>query len=89
MPERALQLQLQQLRDQLHQTNTLSESDRVALHNLLQDISERLGEDQSPQQNQQPLLDSLNLAVERLEVAHPSVTATLQSIIQTLMNMGI
>lgn len=88
MPERALQSQLQQLRDQLHQTNTLSESDRVALHNLLQDIGERLGEGQSPQ-NQQPLLDSLNLAVERLEVAHPSVTATLRSIIQTLMNMGI
>ena len=35
------------------------------------------------------LVDGFNLAVERFEVEHPTLTGTLRNLLQTLANMGI
>ena len=35
------------------------------------------------------LIDGVNLAVERFEVEHPGLTATLRNIVQSLQSMGI
>lgn len=88
MPTQKLQSQLQQLRDQLSQTSTLSETERASLQALAQDITTRLA-DGHPAKDQASLVDSLNLAVERFEAEHPSLTGTLRSIMQTLVNIGI
>lgn len=88
MPTQKLQSQLQQLRDQLSQTSTLSEVERASLQALVQDITTRLA-DSHPAKDQASLVDSLNLAVERFEAEHPSLTGTLRDVMQSLVSMGI
>ena len=41
------------------------------------------------QEHNESLVDGVNLAIERFELSHPTLTATLRSILQSLANMGI
>jgi hypothetical protein len=87
MPAR-LQQQLQELRDQLAQQQPLSEDDRTALGDLLEEIEQQLAQPNLDRQDTS-LIDGVNLAVERFEVEHPTVAGTLRNILQSLANMGI
>ncbi|MEG0968598.1 MAG: DUF4404 family protein [Pseudomonas sp.] len=87
MPARELQEQLDTLREQLEQNPPLSEEEREHLHELMQQIEAKLElEAKVPDNN---LVDGVNLAVERFEVEHPGLTATLRNIVQSLQSMGI
>ncbi|MCW2270583.1 hypothetical protein D3C77_90030 [compost metagenome] len=87
MPARELQEQLNALREQLEQNPPLSEEERVHLHELMQQIEAKIElEAVTPDNN---LVDGVNLAVERFEVDHPGLTATLRNIVQSLQSMGI
>ena len=55
---------------------------------LLQEIEANLIETAETEQNES-LVDGVNLAIERFEVSHPTLTATLRNILQSLANMGI
>lgn len=83
-----LQQQLQELRNQLAQQPSLSDADRAELSALMQQIDQQLllGINQPPSMS---LNDGVNLAIERFEVEHPTVAATLRNIVQSLANMGI
>lgn len=87
MPARELQAQLDALREQLEQNPPLSEKEREDLHELMAQIQAKIElEAVTPDNN---LVDGVNLAVERFEVEHPGLTATLRNIVQSLQSMGI
>jgi len=87
MPARELQEQLNALREQLEQNPPLSLEEREHLQELMQQIETEMKlEAASPDNN---LVDGVNLAVERFEVEHPGLTATLRNIVQSLQSMGI
>ncbi|GGU56778.1 chromosome segregation ATPase [Pseudomonas laurentiana] len=87
MPARELQQQIDTLREQLEQNPPLSLEERENLQQLMQQIEAELKlEAASPDNN---LVDGVNLAVERFEVDHPGLTATLRNIVQSLQSMGI
>jgi hypothetical protein len=83
-----LQQQLQELRNQLAQKPSLTEAERAELSALMQEIDQQLvlGVSNKPSAS---LTDGVNLAVERFEAEHPTLAATLRSIVQSLANMGI
>lgn len=87
MPAR-LQEQLQELRNQLTQEPPLSDEERAELSTLLHEIEQQLALGAGNTADAS-LSDGVNLAVERFEVEHPTVAATLRNIVQSLANMGI
>ncbi|MBT8764778.1 DUF4404 family protein [Pseudomonas boanensis] len=87
MPER-LQQQLQDLRDQLAEDPPLDDDERASLIELMQEIELRLARDAASAPDAS-LVDGVNLAVERFETRHPTLTVTLRNILQSLANMGI
>jgi len=87
MPARELQEQLTKLREQLEQNPPLSEVEREDLHNLMQQIEAQIELETATQDAS--LSDSVNLAVERFEVDHPTLAGTLRNIVQSLVSMGI
>lgn len=87
MPARELQEQLNTLREQLEQDPPLSLEEREHLQELMQQIEAELQLEVATQDNN--LVDGVNLAVERFEVEHPGLTATLRNIVQSLQSMGI
>ncbi|MCU1718700.1 DUF4404 family protein [Pseudomonas sp. 5P_3.1_Bac2] len=88
MPASLLQQQLQQLRAQLAEQSTLSDSERDELLSLSLQIEQQLAQDMGGVADGN-LVDGVNLAVERFEVDHPTLSVTLRSIVQGLANMGI
>ncbi|MFD2644868.1 DUF4404 family protein [Pseudomonas japonica] len=87
MPARELQQQLDTLREQLEQDPPLSLEEREHLQQLMQQIDAQIKLEAATQDNS--LVDGVNLAVERFEVDHPGLTATLRNIVQSLQSMGI
>ena len=87
MPARELQEQLNTLREQLEQNPPLSLEEREQLQVLMQQIDAQIKLEAATQDTN--LVDGINLAVERFEVDHPGLTATLRNIVQSLQSMGI
>ncbi|QQE87327.1 DUF4404 family protein [Azotobacter chroococcum] len=87
MPEN-LQRHLQELRDQLAQNPPMSADERARLASLIQDLELQLARDAGGVPDDS-LVDGINLAVERFEVEHPTLAATLRNILQSLVSMGI
>ena len=87
MPARELQEQLNTLREQLEQNPPLSLEEREQLQVLMQQIDAQIKLEAATQDAN--LVDGVNLAVERFEVDHPGLTATLRNIVQSLQSMGI
>lgn len=89
MPKDALQSQLSQLHQQLHQVTALSTEEQAALQAVAHDIEALLANPDAASQQHDSLVDSINLAVEQFEVQHPTITLTLRNIMQGLVSMGI
>lgn len=88
MPSPELNQQIQALRDQLQNDPLLDDEHQASLLALLQ----RLEAQQALETAAAPdpsLADGVNLAVERFEVSHPTMAATLRNIVQSLASMGI
>ncbi|MGV8842718.1 MAG: DUF4404 family protein [Pseudomonas sp.] len=88
MPAQQLQQQLEILRNQLAEEPPLSEEDRASLYVLTQEIEAQLARNAAAAPDA-TLVDGVNLAVERFEASHPTLTGTLRNILQSLANMGI
>ena len=88
MPNPELNLQIQALRDQLHNDPMLDEEHQASLLALLQrlEVQQAL---ETPAAPDPSLADGVNLAVERFEVSHPTLAGTLRNIMQSLGSMGI
>lgn len=87
MPARELQEQLNALREQLDKNPPLSEAEREDLHKLMEQIKLELELETKTQDVN--LADNVNLAVDRFELEHPTLAATLRQIGQALHSMGI
>ncbi|MBA1202058.1 DUF4404 family protein [Pseudomonas capeferrum] len=87
MPARELQEQLDSLREQLEQNPPITEEEREQLHTLMSQIEAKIRLEEATHENN--VVDGVNLAVERFEVAHPDLTATLRNIATHLHSMGI
>ena len=87
MPARDLQEQLNTLREQLEQNPPLTQEEREHLVQLSTQIQALIDIEKAT--NDTSLADSVNLAVERFEVEHPTLAVTLRNIVQTLGNIGI
>ena len=87
MPARELQEQLNTLREQLEQNPPLTQEEREHLNQLATQIQAQINIEKAT--NDSSLADSVNLAVERFEVEHPTLAVTLRNIVQTLGNIGI
>ncbi|MBW3503767.1 MULTISPECIES: DUF4404 family protein [unclassified Pseudomonas] len=87
MPARDLQEQLNTLREQLEQNPPLTQEEREHLVQLSTQIQAQIDIEKAT--NDTSLADSVNLAVERFEVEHPTLAVTLRNIVQTLGNIGI
>ncbi|UCJ15261.1 DUF4404 family protein [Pseudomonas sp. MM211] len=88
MPANHLQQQLEELHKQLAQNPPVNEEDRESLSLLARDIELQLAA-QPVTTPDASLVDSVNLAVERFEVSHPTLAGSLRNIMQSLANMGI
>ncbi|HSX71447.1 DUF4404 family protein [Pseudomonas subflava] len=87
MSERLSQ-HLQQLREEIAGDVPLDAEDRAALLELMQEIDLKLARELASDPDAS-LVDGVNLAVERFESQHPTLTGTLRNILQSLANMGI
>ena len=87
MPARELQEQLNTLREQLEQNPPLSQEERDHLLDQMTQIDAQLQLETAT--NDSSLADGVNLAVERFELDHPALAATLRNIVKTLGNIGI
>ncbi|BCR24341.1 MULTISPECIES: DUF4404 family protein [Pseudomonadaceae] len=83
-----LQQHFQQLREELAADTPLDADDRAALLELMQEIDLKLAKELASDPDA-TLVDGVNLAVERFESQHPTLTGTLRNILQSLANMGI
>ncbi len=83
-----LQGQIRELRSQLEHTGTMSPEERKSLESLVSDIEQHLRGNQ-PEVPHDTLSDSLDLAVERFEISHPTIAMTLRNIMQSLISIGI
>ena len=88
MPNEHLQQQLSHLRDTLSDDAPLDSEQRQFLAELCQELESTL-EQHEKLSSESNLPDTINLAVERFEVEHPTLAAALRNIVQSLSNMGI
>ena len=80
-----LQQHFQQLREELAADTPLDADDRAALLELMQEIDLKLAKELASDPDA-TLVDGVNLAVERFESQHPTLTGTLRNILQSLAN---
>lgn len=88
MPAQDLRQQLDQLRQQLEQVPPLDTDEREAIQAVIAQLESQLALE-SPPPADETLVDSINLAVERFEVSHPTLAGTLRNIMQSLVSMGV
>lgn len=92
MPARRLKTQLESLQNTLDEADgALSEEEREALQALADNIEARLLaiETNANADADPTLVDGTNLMIEQFSARHPTLAATLRSVVQTLSDMGI
>ena len=90
MDEQALRKLLEQLHSEIEQTHSVDEKGRELLRDLGSDINELLERSEAdPAQVQHSLLSRLEDSISYLEVTHPTLTATLSQLMESLSNAGI
>ena len=87
MDEHTVRL-LKQLRNDLRQTESLSENDLDLREHLLADIEALLQGSPEPTQ-EHPAIERLQEAIRRFEVSHPSLAEGMGRLIHSLTNIGI
>ena len=87
MSEKEFGKLLQQVHDELEDTDKVSDKERVLLADLMQDIRVRLGD--SAEDEEHGLGDRLSDAVEQFTQSHPTLAFTLRRMMDALAKMGI
>ena len=81
---------LEQLHSEIEHTESVDEKGRELLRDLGTDISDLLARSTAGQAQPQPsTLERLEDSISYLEVTHPTLTATLSKVLETLSNAGI
>ena len=81
---------LRELRNELHQAESLTERDLELREQVLEDIQALLeGSGKVSPDDYHPALGRLQDAIRRFEVTHPSLAAGMGRVIDSLSNTGI
>lgn len=86
MSDHKLRELLEQLHEELAHTESVDEKGREMLQHISGDIRQFLD---PAQENPETLLERLQKAIDHFEVEHPSITAALSQMLNTLSNAGI
>jgi hypothetical protein len=90
MDDQELRKLLDQLHNEIEQTESIDEKGRELLRDLATDISELLVRSNDGQAKAQPsLLGRLEDSISYLGVTHPTLTQALARMLETLSNAGI
>jgi hypothetical protein len=77
---------LEQLHSELERTDSVDDKEREILNHLSTDIQKFLDPDEDDDES---LLERLQDAIDHFEVEHPTITAALSQMLNTLSNAGI
>lgn len=80
---------LSNLHDELEKTRALDEKERAMMRHLMADIQETLKHSEAGLSAAPTLVDRLTLALDELEVTHPTLSAMIRKAIDTLNLAGI
>jgi hypothetical protein len=81
---------LQQLHDEINNTQSIDEKGRELLRDLDGDIRELLGRSGETQMEVHPtILQRLDDAIGHFEVTHPELTSLISKLLASLSNAGI
>jgi hypothetical protein len=81
---------LQQLHDEIHNTQSLDEKGRELLQDLDGDIRALLERSEEPSGDEHPsLIQNLEITLRHFEVTHPELTVLVSKMLDTLSNAGI
>jgi len=81
---------LEQLHDEINNTETVDEKGTELLRDLDEDIRSLLERSEKSQAELHPsLIDNLELTLRHFEVTHPELTALVSKLMDTLSNAGI
>ena len=81
---------LQQLHNELENTNSIDESDRELLYKIKNDIQQLLDKsDEYETRRHYTIIKQLTDIIHYFEKSHPKLALTLKQVIDTLSNMGI
>ena len=89
MDHQQLRGELERLRAELRQTESLDESEREMLRRLAEDIEGLLARKDDRPQQYGGLSERLREAVARLEASHPRATLLMRQVIDSLAYLGI
>ncbi len=87
MEKQELRALLEQLRLEVEQTTVVDEKGRELLRALEADIHDLLQRSEGP--HFPSLFERLQETISHFEVEHPSLTATLSQVLDSLSNIGI
>lgn len=87
MEDKALQELLERLQGEIEKTQSLDEKGRELLRRLDADIHELL--ERSGGRSDESVLRRLRDGIDHFEVTHPTLTAMLSQILNSLSNAGI
>ena len=81
---------LQQLHDEINNTQTVDEKGSILLRDLKGDISELLERsEENPAQSHPSIVQRLESALSHFEVTHPDLTTLISKLLDSLSNAGI
>jgi hypothetical protein len=81
---------LQQLHDEINNTQCIDEKDRELLRNLDGDIRELLERSVETQMEVHPtVIQRLESALSHFEVTHPELTTLISKVVDSLSNAGV
>jgi len=86
MTDQKLPELLQQLHDELERTESVDEDGREMLRHLSDDIQKFID---PAEDDDETLLARIQDAIDHFEVEHPTITAALSQVLNTLSNAGI
>jgi len=88
MEKQRLRELLEQLHQELEQTNTVDESTVDVLADLREDISRLVQDETCIEDEQEGLTERLNDAVGHFEEDHPKLSMVMQHVLDSLARMG-
>jgi hypothetical protein len=90
MDDPKLREQLEQLQAEIQQTDSVDEQGKTLLRDLDEDIHALLSRSEGESVVVQPsTVKSLQDSLSHFEVSHPTLTALIASLLETLSNAGI
>ncbi len=88
-PQTSLNEILNELHQALEASDDLGDGARERLRDAAREIQQAIGDEASPSDSPQPLVDRLNEAIESFEGKHPKLTGIVGRIADALSDMGI